>query len=827
MPPHRPTVFLPCHTLDDFPTWLDDQESDALLAAWVAVWHPWLIATTGSAPSWASVDLPAPGEPVVGIVPVPWDDRFAGQLDASVLDGSIYVRGQTGEEAMRQAVATGLGLELPPSSPFADDFAALGLGALLAELLARRMRSQADLSSTGFDAAVVAAARAAVEGRDQDARQGLQECFDTLSATRARYYPVDSYLLDLVLIAPTTTVAAMAATTVAATESGGSVAVVAEGGTLDALAVAQPEVLRCIREALAAGTMSPCGGRDDHRPIDATTPEQLMESFARGHRAWDVHLGMPPTCFARLGGGGSHLLPQMASFYGQTAGIWSSFDGRPLPDVGGGVISWAAGGAHLDMLASPPLDARSAAAVLRLPELLGDAMDRYHVAALAMASYAGTASRWHRLVRRLARRTNLLGTLVSPQELVQRTKDSATSVTLEPDAFPPTPPPTTAPDSLGSAVAEAEATARAIVEAAARFRRPDPTDPRASVGPEVAGVSVARPWWSRWFGRGKAPRDELVLEHGAIRVEAHAGTGGILSIRRPSDRGNRLSQQLAFRTATSPTMTSRMVADSVRRTRRPDGRESIVARGRLLGATNESVATFSQTLSLVSGMPIVELDLAISLERAFEGPLAESHVAARFAWHENEDVEIRRSLHLQSIATERTRFTAPHFVEVVPNGSRFSAGDDAVAILTGGLPWHMLSSPHVLDSFVAATVPGTVRRRMAIGLGLERPWEAAIALLAQGFSSGVVPGLPTNVRLAVRDVTMAEGRVVVARVAVVESAGRSGEVVIDWGRPVWRAEAVDSGGTPRPGSAIAIDGTETVLFLERFQWLAIDVEFTA
>jgi len=30
---NRITVFLPCHTLHDFPTWLDESEADALLSA--------------------------------------------------------------------------------------------------------------------------------------------------------------------------------------------------------------------------------------------------------------------------------------------------------------------------------------------------------------------------------------------------------------------------------------------------------------------------------------------------------------------------------------------------------------------------------------------------------------------------------------------------------------------------------------------------------------------------------------------------------------------------------------------------------------------------
>ena len=55
MQPARIVVFLPCHTLDDFPPWLEEHEADDVLAAWTAVWEPRLLAAVGRAPEWASI----------------------------------------------------------------------------------------------------------------------------------------------------------------------------------------------------------------------------------------------------------------------------------------------------------------------------------------------------------------------------------------------------------------------------------------------------------------------------------------------------------------------------------------------------------------------------------------------------------------------------------------------------------------------------------------------------------------------------------------------------------------------------------------------------
>lgn len=842
MPPERLTVFLPCHTLDDFPTWLDETEADDLLAAWTAAWHPWLIASAGGSPRWASIDLPIAEGPLLGIVPSTWDDRFAAQFEATAAAGSLFVRRVSGCEAMTAAaarLADGPATEGPlPGEPHADDFRALGLATLLAQLLARRMRSTIDLESSGFPAAVLAAARAAVAGDAEAARSSLQEAFDSLAASRSHFYPVDSWVVDLVLVASTTSGESLTAVL----EAPVPVSIVATGITIEGLARGQPEAIAEVRKAVAEGRVGLCGGRDDDLPLDACTPEQIQASFLRGRAAWREHVGEVPKAFARVTGGGSAILPQMLAGCGCTAGIWSLFDGGGLPDVGRGMIRWEAAGSGVEMLAAQPLDARSAATALSIPETLGDAMDREHVAALLFAHYAGTASRWHGLIRRIGRWSSLLGTFVTPDELVRRTSGSGTFVSLEPDAFPPTLPPPSAvagEDPVERAVAAARDEARRIVAAALPFTAVSgPRSPPAASALHTGGQSrPARGWLPRGlFGSAPGDADRLALDNGLIRLEAHPRTGGLLSLRRPADRGNRLSQQLAVRTTRPAAATggaweaaedrasfTGMVAETVAR-EATAGRESIVARGRLVDADGGTAARFTQRLSLAESLPLAVIDLEVRLERALAGPLLEAHVAARFAWHENEHVEIRRSLHTQSVATERSRFTAPHFIEIVPDGARLGAGD-AIVILTGGLPWHLLSSPHVLDTVLAGGAATTLTRRLAVGIGLERPWDASLALLAEASLACLMPGVPANVRVTILDSVIADGRLTGARIGLLEAAGRSGEVRIDWGRAVTRAGAITLDGDPRQDADIAIEGPCTVVSLDRYQWLQLDLGF--
>jgi hypothetical protein len=852
--PARPViVFLPCHTLDDFPTWLDEADADALLTAWTAAWHPAVIAAAGSRPGWASVDLRPPDGEAVGIVPAFCDDRFAAQVEAD--DGHRWVRGGREAGPLAAALAGRLGLpgqpatslaaggdapaEALPAAALAADFQALGLAVLLAELLARRMRTEADLAATGFDEAVVAASRAAVAGDEAAAQERLREAYACLDATRARYYPVESWAVDLVLVAPTTTAAQLAAELASPVPLG----IVASGQAIRCLAARHPAAVAALREAVAAGLVLPCGGRDDERPLDGLSPEEIQAEFAAGRAAWLEHVGMSPACYAAISGGATPLVPQMLAGHGYAAAVWSLFDGTPLPDPASSRIRWEAGGSGIEAVARPPLDVTTAQAVLALPDRLGDALDHDHTAVIQFAHYAGAASRWHGLVRRIGGSSGLVGTFVTPQALMERTAGAATLVTFEPDAFAPTPPPEAdAGRAIAAAVASAQAAARDMLGAERSIREclpPFGGAAGAAPGEHAASAPASRPAPSKTFRgplaffRRQRDDDARSLDNGLVRLVAHPQNGGILSLRRPVDRGNRISQQLALRSTAAArpgpwqppeerAIWSRMEADAIDRAG-AGSEAAIESRGRLVDTAGQTLGRFTQRIALVPDLPLAVLDVEVSLAEPPAGPLWEAHLACRFAWHENEEVELRRSLHLQSIATERSRFTAPHFIEIVPEPTRTGPGSEAVAILTGGLPWHLRSDPHVIDCLLPAAA-GKTSLRLAVGIGLERPWEAALAFAA-GARPAAGPRLPANVRLTAGPSGAVLDRPGSLRVGLLESAGRAGDVRLEWARPVTRAVATDLDGRPLPDVHVAVDGRTTVVFLERYRWLQLALEF--
>ena len=129
MHPVRIVVFLPCHTLDDFPTWLEEADADDVLAAWTAAWDPRVIAAIGRPPEWASVDLRPPAdEPVLGIVPAAFDERFAAQADAACTSTGRWVRGHAPAGVEEDAEIV-VGIHRLPPAIVASPAAAPGAGA--------------------------------------------------------------------------------------------------------------------------------------------------------------------------------------------------------------------------------------------------------------------------------------------------------------------------------------------------------------------------------------------------------------------------------------------------------------------------------------------------------------------------------------------------------------------------------------------------------------------------------------------------------------------------------------------------------------------------
>ncbi|HKD36834.1 MAG TPA: hypothetical protein VKB78_08530, partial [Pirellulales bacterium] len=170
-----------------------------------------------------------------------------------------------------------------------------------------------------------------------------------------------------------------------------------------------------------------------------------------------------------------------------------------------------------------------------------------------------------------------------------------------------------------------------------------------------------------WSGEPLAAGQTLRNEF--CEVAIHPNTGGIQSVFDFRSRGNRLSQQLVFRSGTAAGETevdpespnSRMVAESIEVT--SDGRlfGQITSRGQLLDSAGKRLAGFTQRVQLTLGSRVIGLDIDLDPAEPLGADPWNCYIACRFAWADRM-AELRRSVHLQSHSTRAKRIEAPHYL---------------------------------------------------------------------------------------------------------------------------------------------------------------------
>jgi len=868
----RITVLLPCHSLEDFPVWSRGEEAEDLLAAWTAAWHPLLIATVGRMPAWRGIDRPADGlQGSVAIVPAAFDHRFdvtsheaSTEGQTTIATSAVRHLSELGAIATEAASLLGNAEQVGDvSADLVEDFYALGLAWLLAELLSRRMRSQSMPEKDAFAAELVAAAQAATAGDAATASQHLDACHRHLETARAHYYPVDVWLLDLLLLASSTLDERLDRELASQVPSG----LLASGELIDQLTVTRPDRATALREAIAAGRIEAIGGLWDDAPLAGHSPEKILESLARGREAWSRATGSSPVIYGRRGGGSSAVLPQLLAALGYQGAIWNLFDGSALPDPAAGRIRWAgSGGGAIEAIAKTPLDARDAATILGLPEQLGNAMDHEHAVVLVFARYPGTASPWYERLRRITLRGSVLGRFAVPSTVLSETSSASITVDYGPDAFrPPLPEPTATAECVGaprqaarreavSLLAERQRLEEQLRPAVAGEASPtaEPTPPTAERASRLPAPSSGGGWLSRltqlmpWSGGAASAADEI-LDNGVVRLRIHPETGGLLSLRASSDTANRLSQRLTRR-VTRPPAGSRwedplersdyaaMVADRIGRWEvSPD--DTLESTGRLLDAEGAPVGRFCQRIALPAGSSLAWLDIDITLDEAVAGNPLENYAACRFAWSENDAVDLFRSIHTQSVASERNVMMAEHFFELAIDDLRRGAAPQRVTVFPLGLPWHVRSHSHMLDTILLPPGSSSGRFQLAIGVGRERPWDDAIRLMAGpehvDAETAVAPLSPSSsssglnvegsARLTAGSVIMDHQRVVGLHCGLLESAGRRQQARLHLPHPAvaaWRCSA-----DGKRGGSLLVEEGSVVVPLASYEWAFLEVRF--
>ncbi|HEX7447525.1 MAG TPA: hypothetical protein VF306_08265 [Pirellulales bacterium] len=413
-------ILLPCHSLEDFPVYQEGQEAEGLLAAWSALWHPALIASAGRLPTWYRADNP-PDEVAGRLFIVPASSEpmlLAGWVNRAADGGAVVVRKLHRRDEMLAAALAGRDQPTQVDGDLPADFLALGLTYLLVELLTRQMRYMSNIDEIHLRNQTVAAAEAAVAGDLATARQKLQACFELLADARERFYPVEAYLVDLVLTAPTTLGPGLRRELTGPTPK----SVLIGGRLAEEIAASQPETLGALRQSLEQRTISLVGGEYDEGESSLWPIESIVAGLRQGEHVYQQLLACRPVVFGRRRFGLTPLLPGVLSLAGFEGALHFTLDEGHFPRGGQGKTRWEGlGVSAIDALGRLPLDANTAESLLSYPRRMGESMDADHVATLVFAHWPGQVSPFFEDLRRAAAYAPVLGRFITLNDYFQNT----------------------------------------------------------------------------------------------------------------------------------------------------------------------------------------------------------------------------------------------------------------------------------------------------------------------------------------------------------------------------------------------------------------------
>lgn len=869
----RVSVILPGKGWDEFPTHLGNEAAAELLAAWTTLWHPTLLAATGSLPGRHQAEEPPDPASLDGelvLVPRPSRDRmpadWCDRLRATSPNNPPPVETVASRAETIAATLATAGIDPRQiDSNTTADFLALGYAYLQVELLTRAMRYSSVLDTTLFENAVVSAAKAAVAGDQPEAHDELARAFDLLADARHHVYSVDFYVIDLTLLADTTLGEPLRAKLASAVPTNLLIA----GEQIDRMAQEHPASYAELQRALAAGTAAIIGGRYQRTPAAYPGPESLLADFQRGQQAAQRHLGSDYSVFGQFGSAFSPLLPELLKGLGFRGAIHTAFDGGTLPRADQRKTNWGAdSSSSIEALATAPLDATQPETWLKLAERIGDSLAHDHVATILLASWPGAECEYFADLRRVAKYGSVLGKLITLNEYFSATRQADDWVRFNPRGYPNRSATVNLPNAISASVDayrdEVRSTYDRVSASLANLaglqaseNSPlsgdsqiaingwnfpstylvgvDPlADGNAVVGAAPSNSPALVPDVLGCGYRALTPpvavvpvplAEGLVLRNERLELSVNKKTGGIQSLRLHRDRNTRVSQRLVHHEQHGPGE-SQMVAGRIEITRNDQLVGEITSIGRILDAKSRPLANYTQRVRVLRGLQPVVVDIELEPEQLPDGNFWRSYFASRIAWADDA-LSVRRGTQWSGRETEREQIESPEWIEI----------DDVIGRVTVfalGLPYHRRTASNWLDTLLITAGEDRRRFQFALGLDIPSPTHAACALMTSGkpylaempgaanapqgwlLHVGAKNALITNVEPLGSPATG-------VRIRLLETEGRDTPTSLSAFRPFRTARLTDFRGQPLEVLSV-VDGAAQV-DLGPYRWLQIEAEW--
>ena len=404
-------LLLPCHSLEDFPTHLVGDLAEGVLANWVARWHPQIISATNTAPSWTTVGEFSARSKTIFLLPVASRDEVLYEYPERGVDalheqceecGATLLADRTDRDELAAEILRLMNTD--DSTNLDDDlirdFYALGYWHLQIEILTRQMRYACHLDESQFLAQTVNAARMACSGDSHLAHVQLQKCFTMLAEERNHYYPVDSYLLELSLVAPTSSAKSIEKDL----RSPRTMNFWTTGATAEKLHQKHPDITKQITAAAQSDDAQVVGCEYSESPITLQSAESHLADLRKGVNAYEIAFGTRPTLYFRRRYGLNPALPFQLVLTGWQNAVHATLDAGKFPKLPQSRTSWEGFNiVSINAFGQIPLDASRPETFLKLSLWMGESMERDYVAAICLAHWSGQASHWIEEVQRGAK----------------------------------------------------------------------------------------------------------------------------------------------------------------------------------------------------------------------------------------------------------------------------------------------------------------------------------------------------------------------------------------------------------------------------------------
>jgi alpha-mannosidase len=433
--PFRELVSLfPCHSLEDFPIRHEGAEADSLLAAWVGLWRPELVAAAGQAPTWQRVDFPDEdlSNCLIAISSISMNSLPEGFVARAESQGALLIKSPLRREDIFTPALARLENSTRASDDFAADFAALGYTYLQVQLMTRQLRYTSNLDDARFRELAIASAKAAMAGDQETANAKLHQAFDLLSEERNQSYSADLHLLDLLLLAPSTLGPALQKEI---SERDG-LTLMSPASNFELLARQNPEAIELLKQRIQSGEISIAGGEISEERLPLFDHEAIRAWTALGAAEYERLLGARPTVFARRRYGLTPALPQTLHKAGYKNALHFTLDDGKFPTAPQSKFPWEGlGGVSINVVSKTPLDAGEPGAFLGLGVKLGETLDGDQIAVMPFARWPGQACSWFEDVRRAVKWTAAFGKFAAVDQFFKDTGNPGYGDSLTIDGY--------------------------------------------------------------------------------------------------------------------------------------------------------------------------------------------------------------------------------------------------------------------------------------------------------------------------------------------------------------------------------------------------------